>query len=66
MGVAGEAINDDPAASFGVTRVQRDIGRSSVAAMWAGRWLDGEGDGSVSADATLFFSQTFGMTAQIV
>lgn len=66
LGVAAEPIGDDPGASFGVARVQRDIGRSSVAAMWSGRQLDGTGQGSVSADATLFFTQTFGFTGQIV
>jgi len=66
LGVGAEPVGEDPGASFGVARVQRDIGRSSVGTMWSGRRLDGKGQGSVSMDATLFFSPLFGMTAQMV
>ncbi len=66
MGVGTELTDTDPGAFFGVTRIQRDLGRSSIGAMWAGRHADGDGRGSVSMDATLFFSPRFGMTAQMV
>ncbi len=51
---------------FGVVRVQRDLGRSNIAFQGAGRSLDGESQGSVGLDATLFFTETLGMTGQIV
>ena len=66
MGAGSEATDADPRAFYGVTRVQRDIGRSSIGGMWAGRQAAGQGQGSVSMDATLFFSSRFGMTAQLV
>jgi hypothetical protein len=54
-------------ANYTVARAQRDIsGRSNVAIMGANRRFDGLDQGSVSADANLFFSRTFGMTAQVV
>ncbi len=54
-------------ANYTVARTQRDIsGRSTVAIMGANRRLDGKDQGSVSADANLFFTRTFGMTAQVV
>lgn len=51
---------------FSVGRVQRDLGRSSVGAMWAERRAEGSGQGSVSMDATLFFTRTLGFTGQVV
>jgi hypothetical protein len=52
---------------FTVARAQRDIfGSSNVAVMIADRRLDGNGQGSVGLDATLFFTKTLGMTAQLV
>jgi hypothetical protein len=54
-------------ANYTVARAQRDIsGRSNVAIMGANRRFDGVDQGSVSADANLFFTRTFGMTAQLV
>lgn len=63
--------NDDPASGVGtanytVGRLQRGLGRSSVAAMVADRWRDGVHQGSASADATLFFTKTLGFTGQYV
>jgi hypothetical protein len=66
LGADSEETNGSPAASFGVGRVQRDIGRSSLGMTWADRRVDGPGDGSVSVDATLFFSPTLGLTGQLV
>lgn len=59
------ATDTEPGALFAVGRVQRDLGRSSVAMTWAERRVDGVGEGSVGADATLFFSPTFGFTGQV-
>jgi hypothetical protein len=54
-------------ARYTVGRVQRDIfGRSTVAFMGADRLFDGLRQGSLSADANLFFTRTFGMTAQVL
>ncbi len=54
-------------ANFTVGRLQRDVfGRSSVAVMFDNRNLHGRDNGSVSLDTNLFFSRTWGMTAQIV
>ena len=54
-------------ANYSVARAQRDVsGRSNVAVMAANRRFDGLDEGSFSADANLFFSRTFGMTAQVV
>jgi hypothetical protein len=66
MGVETEPADSAPSAAFGVARLQRDLGRSSVGGMWAGRHASGNGEGSISLDATLFFSSAFGMTAQAV
>lgn len=66
LGTGAEAADPDPRSFFGVARAQRDIGRSSVAATWAGKQAGANGHGSVSADATLFLGQTFGVTAQMV
>ncbi len=54
-------------ANYTVARAQRDLpGRSTLAIMGANRRLDGKDQGSVSSDANLFFTRTFGMTAQAV
>ncbi len=54
-------------ATYAITRAQKDIfGSSNLAFMLANRNLSGYDQGSASADATLFFSKTLGMTAQLV
>jgi len=54
-------------ANYTVARAQRDVfGRSAVAIMGANRRLEGRDQGSISSDANLFFTRTFGMTAQAV
>ena len=54
-------------ANYTVGRAQRDIfGRSNVAIMAANRRFQGVDQGSFSADTNLFFTKTFGMTAQVV
>ncbi|UCC71387.1 MAG: carbohydrate binding family 9 domain-containing protein [Gemmatimonadota bacterium] len=62
----GEPEVEPPEATYGIARAQRDVfGSSNVALMAANRTLDGEHQGSLSTDATLFFTRTFGMTAQL-
>ena len=54
-------------ANYTVGRLQRDVsGRSTVAAMLTNRRFDGRNQGAVSLDASLAFTNTFGMTAQVV
>ena len=54
-------------ANYTVARAQRDVsGRSTVAIMGANRRLEGKDQGSISSDANLFFTRTFGMTAQVL
>jgi len=56
-----------PDALYTVARVQRGIlGSSNIAVTLADRSLDGEHRGSVGADATLFFTETWGATTQFV
>jgi len=63
----GDIPGADRGASYTVARAQRDVfGRSNVAVVGANRRLDGVDQGSVSADANLFFSRTFSATAQVV
>ena len=52
--------------NFGVVRVQRDLGRSNIGFIGAGRNFEGDTRGSVGMDTTLFFTDTLGMTAQLV
>ena len=54
-------------ANYTIGRAQRDIfGRSTVAIMGANRRFDRADQGAFSADANLFFSRTFSLTAQVV
>ncbi len=62
-----DPLGANRAANYTIGRAQRDIfGRSTVAIMGANRRFDRADQGSVSADANLFFSRTFSMTAQVV
>jgi len=57
---------DPPRATYTIARAQRDVlGSSNAAVMIANRTLNGRYQGSVSADATLFFTRTLLMTAQL-
>ncbi len=51
--------------NFGVVRAQRDLGRSNVGLIGAARDVSGDSRSSVGLDTTLFFSDHWGMTAQI-
>jgi hypothetical protein len=66
LGAGAEGTNGRPGGTFGVARVQRDLGRSSLGMTWADRRVNGAGDGSASLDATLFFSSVLGFTGQLV
>jgi hypothetical protein len=66
IGTQERSTAEHEGAFYGVSRIQRDIGRSSVGMTWADRRLDGAGEGSVGMDATLFFSPTLGFTGQLV
>jgi hypothetical protein len=57
---------DNPRARYSVARFQRGFGASNVGFLAANRQLDGEDTGSVGFDTTLFFSETLGMTAQLL
>jgi len=66
IGADERSTEDHEGAFYGVTRLQRDLGRSSVAMTWADRREGGAGQGSLGMDATLFFSSTLGFTGQLV
>lgn len=64
---ARSEVSESRPAGYTVTRLQRDVfGRSNIAVMGTNRRLDGVDEGSLSADANLYFSRTFSMTAQFV
>ncbi len=56
---------DSSTATYTMGRVQRNLGSSNVGVVLANQALNGN-RGSISADATLFFTRTLGMTAQLV
>jgi hypothetical protein len=54
-------------ADYTVFRVQRGVfGPSTIGLLAASRRVDGEDQGSIGADMTLFFSETLGMTGQFL
>jgi hypothetical protein len=59
-------LSDSPRASYAVARLQRGFGSSNVGFLAANRRLDGEDAGSVGLDTTLFFTDTLGLTAQLL
>lgn len=62
-----EPLPDSTKATYAVARAQKDIlGSSNIAFMIANRTLQGSNHGSASMDATLFFTKTLGMTAQLI
>ncbi len=66
-----DRASDDPGtgvdrADYGVVRVQQSLPRgSSLGLLAASRRLEGEEQGSVGLDTTLFFTDTLGLTAQL-
>jgi hypothetical protein len=53
-------------AMYTVARFQRGFGASNIGFLAANRRLEGEDAGSVGFDTTLFFTETLGMTAQLL
>jgi hypothetical protein len=67
LGARSEPLGDSTVGTFAVGRVQRDVfGSSNIAFTAANRTLEGQNQGSLGMDATLFFTKSFGMTAQLV
>ena len=66
LATLSDPLPDSDRAVNTVGRLQKDLqGSSTVALMTANRTLENRTHGSVSADATLFFTETLGMTAQV-
>jgi hypothetical protein len=67
LGVRSKSTFNGNAATFSVGRVLYDVLQASnIGFTLADRDLDGQHQGSAGIDATLFFSKTLGMTAQVV
>ena len=66
LGAAAQPAGETNDAFFGVGRVQRAVGSSNVALSVANRTFAGRQKGSAGLDATLFFTRSLGMTAQLV
>lgn len=65
LGTRAKPTDEKDEAFYGVARVQRDVGSSNVALSVASRSLEGLKQGSAGLDATLFFTKSLGMTAQL-
>ncbi len=65
LSARSEPLPDGARPTYSVGRVQRDVGRSNVAAMVASRRTDGLSEGSASIDTTLFLTKAFGFTGQV-
>jgi hypothetical protein len=65
LSAASDQAGDIGDAGYGVARVQRDLGRSNVAATVASRRSGGLDEGSASLDTTLFFTKSLGLTGQV-
>jgi hypothetical protein len=70
LGTDGDFDDPDlarsPRASYAVARLQRGFGSSNVGFLAANRRLDGEDAGSVGFDTSMFFTETLGLTAQLL
>jgi hypothetical protein len=65
--LAVEDSGEDTRADYGVVRLQRSLPRgSTIGLLGASRRLDGEDRGSVGLDTALFFTDTIGLTAQLL
>jgi hypothetical protein len=54
-------------ADYGIARFQRGLpGGSTIGLLATNRRRDGSNQGSIGLDTTLFFTETFGMTAQLI
>jgi hypothetical protein len=59
-------VGEDYRAVYSVARFQRGFGASNVGFLAANRRLEGDDAGSVGFDTTLFFTETLGVTAQLL
>ena len=67
LGVRSKSTFDGSAATFSVGRARCDVlEASNIGFTLADRELAGQHQGSAGIDATLFFTKTLGMTAQVV
>jgi hypothetical protein len=67
LAARSKSQDNSAASTFSVVRAQRDVlGSSNIAVMLANRRFEEENQGSAGFDATLFFSKTLGMTAQLI
>ncbi len=67
LAARSEPLRDSTKATYAVARAQKDIlGSSNIAFMIANRTRRDDNQGSASIDATLFFTKTLGMTAQLI
>ena len=67
LAAGSEDVEETKDAFYTVARVQRDVlGSSNIALTLADRTLDEDHRGSLGLDATLFFTETWGTTAQLV
>lgn len=63
----GDVADTPGDARYTVARVQRDVStRSNLGVLLADRRLAGRHQGSAEVDANLFFTETFGLTGQLV
>jgi len=61
------ATNSSARADYGVVRLQHSLPRgSTLGLLAANRRFEGEDQGSVGLDTTLFFTKTLGLTAQLM
>ena len=61
-----DSTGSTPRADYGILRAQHSLPRGSTVGLLAtDRRLDGKDQGSIGLDATLFFSQTLGLTTQL-
>jgi len=67
LSTQGDLPGSTDGASYTVARVRRDVAsRSNIGFLLANRAHDGRHQGSAEIDATLFFTETFGFTGQLV
>ena len=67
LATRAEPLVTGSSAGYTVTRVQRDVAsRSNVGVLLANRTLDGRNQGSLGGDASLYFTENWGLTGQLV
>ncbi len=67
LATRADALENGTSPGFTVARVQRDVGgRSSVGLLFANRTTGGRNQGSIGADASLYFTENWSATGQLV